>query len=227
MIHHVDRALEQFLRREAALSEGAIDVSFDAPDRTWGAARTRPTVNCFLWEVVKDPGQLRTGLQRRTSSDGVVERRPSPPVVDLHYLVTAWAAEYRDEHQLLGTVLEAVMANRTIPADLLNGPLASVRCGLGLAPYDKKVPGDFWSALDGRLKPGLQVQVTLPVEVFAWKPAAPPAESVGVTVHDLTADARREPEPPEALPERPLRRVRRGGAVVMEGRPETDESQER
>jgi hypothetical protein len=217
MIHHVDRAVEQFLRREGALPEAAIDVSFDAPDRSWGAARTRPTVNCFLWEVVRNPSHVRTGMQVRTGPDGV-ERRPAQPIVDLHYLITAWATENRDEHQLLGSVLRGILANRTLPADLLPEPLAGSRCGIDLAPYDKRVPGEFWSALDGRLKPGLQLEVSLPLEVFAWQATATPAESVGVAMAAI------EP-PPVAGPlvtPGALRRRRAGGALVMEGRTEPD-----
>jgi Pvc16 N-terminal domain len=216
MIHHVDRAVEQFLRREGALAETTIDISFDAPDRSWGAARTRPTINCFLWEIVRNPGHLTTGIQRRVSSDGAIERRQAPPVVDLHYLVTAWATEYRDEHQLLGTVLSGILANRMLPADLLPGPLADARCGLSLAPYDKHVPGEFWSALDGRLRPGLQMEISLPLEVFAWQPTATPAEAIGVSTAAIAPPPR-----PEAVPSPgPLRRRRSGGALVMEGRPD-------
>jgi hypothetical protein len=218
MIHHVDRAVEQFLRREAALAEAMVDISFNAPDRTWGAARTRPTVNCFLWEIVRNPGHLRTGIQQRVSSDGGIERRQAPPVVDLHYLVTAWAAEYRDEHQLLGSVLRSILANRVLPADLLPAPLADARCGVALAPYDKHVPGEFWSALDGGLRPGLQLEVSLPMEVFAWQPAATPAESIGVTASTIE----REPPPPPGGQPNLLRRHRSGGALVMEGRPDSD-----
>jgi hypothetical protein len=216
LIQHVDRAVEQFLRREGALAEGTIDVSFDAPDRTWGAARTRPTVNCFLWEVVRNPGHLSTGMQQRTGPDGGIERRPAPPVVDLHYLVTAWAAEYRDEHQLLGAALRAILANRVLPADLLPAALAEARCGVTLAPYDKRVPGEFWSALDGRLKPGLQLEISLPMEVVAWRPAATPAESIDLT----TAAIPRDPPPGHGVSAGALRRQRRSGALVMEGRPE-------
>jgi hypothetical protein len=218
MIHYVDRGVEQFLRREGALAEATIDVSFDAPDRTWGAARTRPTVNCFLWEVVRNPGHLRTGMQQRTGPEGGIERRPAQPIVDLHYLVTAWATDYRDEHQLLGSVLQAILANRVLPAELLPPQLSGARCGIALAPYDKRVPGEFWSALDGRLKPGLQLEVSLPMEVLAWRPAATVAESVGVALAGIP----REPSPSSIVPAGPLRRRRAGGALVMEGRPDAE-----
>jgi hypothetical protein len=218
MIHHVDRAVEQFLRREAALAEATIDISFDAPDRTWGAARTRPTVNCFLWEIIRNPGHLGSGIQRRMSSDGAIERRQAPPVVDLHYLITAWASEYRDEHQLLGTVLRSILANRVLPPEVLPAALGNAKCGIALSPYDKHVPGEFWSALDGGLRPGLQIEISLPIEVFAWQPTAAPAETVGISA----APIEREPLPTAGVQPNALRRQRSGGALVMEGRPEGD-----
>ena len=49
-----------------------------------------------------------------------------------------------------------------------------------LASGDQKVPNEFWSSLDGRLKPGLQVTLSLPVEALSWAPTAQPADSVAV-----------------------------------------------
>jgi hypothetical protein len=182
VIQVVDRALEEFLRGRVPLSPHAVDISFQAPDKTWGAALTRPTVNVFLWDVNRHSGYAKTGLQQRVNPAGKVERRPANPVVDLGYLVTAWATERRDEHELLGSVLACVLAHRALPEDFLSPPLSGLRIRLSLAPADRRVPGEFWSALEGRLKPGLQLQVALPMDVFAWQPTATPAEEVGVTV---------------------------------------------
>jgi hypothetical protein len=136
------------------------------------------------------------------------------PIVDLHYLMTAWATEVEDEHRLLGSVLECVLAHTQLPDDVLPAALAGCRCGLGLAPADTRVPGEFWSALGGRLKPGLQLVITLPVDVFEWRPTATPAESVAVSMdrHAPPADAGRAPDFSG-------RRRRTNGALVMEGRP--------
>lgn len=183
MIHFVDKTLEQFLRRETPLPERAADISFEPPDKTWGAGITRPTLNAFLWDVSRAQSRSSAGMQQRVSPDtGGVERRQATPIVALHYLVTAWATELRDEHQLLGTVLECVLANPSVPADLIPENLAGGTWSLSLATDDRRLPNEFWSALGGSLKPGLQVQVTLPVEVFAWKATAAEAEQVSLTV---------------------------------------------
>jgi Pvc16 N-terminal domain len=242
VIQVVDRALEDFLRARVPLSAHAVDVSFQAPDKTWGAALTRPTVNVFLWDVASHAGYLKTGMQQRVNPAGKIERRPLNPVVDLGYLVTAWASERRDEHELLGSVLECVLAHSSLPEEFLPERFSRARCGLSLAPADRRVPGDFWSALEGRLKPGLQLQVALPIEVFEWQPTARPAERFEITVdrHErsgkvaanaaagrapggaassgpVTNDSTQSPDPSAEIAE-PTRR-RRNGALVMEARP--------
>jgi hypothetical protein len=215
IIQFVDRAVERFLREVVPLDESAVDLSFDAPDRTWGAGLSRPTVNTFLWEIAGDPAKGRAGMQERTQGGRVVERRPATPVVQLHYIITAWASEHSDEHQLLGSVLEAVLANDVLPAELLPERLAGTRCGLTHSPQGSRVPGDFWSALDGRLKPGILIEVSLPLEVFTWKSTAPPAESITLDPTQMAGAAVRPPEPPPKV----LRRRRANGALVMEGKP--------
>ena len=115
MIQLVDRSLEEFLRVRVPLDARAVDVSFQAPDKTWGASVSRPTVNVFLCDVSSHEGYLKTGIEQRVNPAGKVERRPTNPVVDLSYLVTAWATERRDEHELLGSVLECILAHRAIP----------------------------------------------------------------------------------------------------------------
>lgn len=219
MIHVVDKALESFLRRAVPLTDETVDISFAAPDRTWGAALTRPTTNVFLWEINRNPGVLRTGLEQRANADGRVERRPATPIVDLHYLVTAWATEIEDEHRLLGSVLACVLGHSHLGEEDLPDALAGHRCNLALAPPDTHVPGEFWSALDGRLKPGIQLVLSLPFDVFTWSATATPAESVGAGL------GRMPPRPPARAGTGPnvgpvvsLSRRRINGTLVMEGR---------
>jgi hypothetical protein len=219
VIHLVDRAVEQFLRQSVPLAENAVDVSFDAPDRTWGAAITRPTVNIFLWEVTRSPSLAQAGLMQRMGADGRIERRPKPPVVDLHYLITAWASEQRDEHQLLGSILACVLAHSALPDSALPEQLEGISwISMCLARHEKRAPGEFWSALDGRLKPGLELELSLPLDVFTWEQAAPATESVGIALSPMSRDGRSGDSGADTdAPS--LRRRRVNGSLVMEGRP--------
>lgn len=214
MIQLVDRAVEQFFRKAVPLPENSVDVSFDAPDKTWGASITRPTVNIFLWAVTRNPAFAQAGLIQRVGAEGRVERRPTSPVVDLHYLVTAWATEQRDEHQLLGSILTSVLGNSVLPVDSLPEQLAGTSwITMSLSTREKGSPGEFWSALDGRLKPGLQLELSLPLDVFTWEQAGAPVESVVVAMEQMPTSPSPGPDP---LP--PLHRRRANGALVMEGR---------
>ena len=218
MIQLVDGALEEFLRDRVPLAAHAVDVSFQAPDKSWGSALTRPTVNVFLWDVTSHSGYLKTGIQQRVGPAGAVERRPTNPVVDLSYMVTSWATERRDEHELLGSVLSVFSRTVRSADEFLPERFQGARCGLSLAPADGRVPGDFWSALDGRLKAGLQLQVTLPVEVFAWQPTATPAEQVDLTVAPRPAPAAKSAEQIESRIPPEYRRTNLGRPDL--GRPE-------
>lgn len=219
MIEHVDRAVERFFRTRAPLEESAVAVSFATPDREWSAARSRPTVDVFLWDVSRSPKALRAGMEQRVDDAGARQRRPTTPVVDLHYVVSAWASEPRDEHQLLGSLLECVLAHPRLPEDVLDGPLAGVRCGLDLAPPGTRAPGELWGAFAGGPRPVLHVAVNLPFEVFRWLETAPPADTVevGVTPRRLVPAG-----PDDDAPV--LVRRRRDGAVVMEGKPGRDDA---
>ena len=215
MIEQVDRAMERFLRLRAQLEEGSVAISLETPEKAWGAARTRPTVSLFLWDITRNPKALRAGTELRTDALGTRQHRPMTPIVDFHYLVTAWASEPRDEHQLLGSVLRAVLAHSRLPDEVLPEALSGKRCGIGLAPYDVRPPGELWTALGGAPRPAIQLEVSLPVEVFEWVERASPPEEIGARVRP------REVEPPAAEPTGPgLTRRRSAGMVVMEGRPE-------
>jgi Pvc16 N-terminal domain len=227
LIQFIDEAIEAHLRREVPLPEASVDISFAAPDRAWGAAVTRPTVNIFLWDIRRNTARTTAGLAAQ-GADGEVKRRPTNPVIDLRYVVTAWAAENRDEHQLLGSVLTCILAHSSVPADVLPPQLpTSSSLSLGLANEEARVTGEFWSSLDGRLKPGLQLVVSIPLDIFGWVAAGPPTTSVGVapkrmghTVPDLGKATPRAGGPGDAAPgcETALRRRRSSGTLTMEGR---------
>lgn len=214
MIEQVDRAVERFFRTRASLEEAAVAISFDTPDKDWSSARTRPTVSIFLWEINRSPKALRTGMEQRVDGQGARQRRPPTPIVDLHYVVSAWASEPRDEHQLLGALLEAVLAHPRLPDDVLPGSLAGSRLGLELAPAGTRPPSEVWGAFGGGSRAALNLAVSLPLEVFAWRDTAPEADSIHVGVGA-------KPAPAAPVRSEPVTtRRRQNGALVAEGRRE-------
>ena len=221
MIHLVDQAMENLFRSVVPLPEGVIDVSFEAPDRTWSAGVNRPTVNLFLWEVKRDARRPQSGIVERPADDGRVERRPAAPIVELRYFVTAWATQGSDEHRLLGAVLRCVLANQILPPEHVPAGIAGGEpIMMTLSAQDKEKPGNFWSSLDGRLKPGLDVALSLPIDAFDWALAGPPAETVEVTAQPLRSIT--PPAVPAAADIQRPRPHRAGGRLLMEGRREHD-----
>jgi hypothetical protein len=201
MLHLLDESLEAFLRAVVPLDAREVDVAFAAPDKAWGARLTRPTVNLFLFEVRRASSKATSGVER-IERDGRMVQRLMLPRIELRYLVTAWTTEPRDEHQLLGAVLRAVLSHADLPASYLRPPLAELAPppSMGLADGDTRTSAELWSALDGQLKPCLEVVIVLPVDTELFHELAPTPETIDATVLDQHRPTRRS-----------SRRVRPGG----------------
>jgi hypothetical protein len=205
--------MERFLRAEVPLTEDVADVSFKMPDRTWSAGVNRPTLNLFLYDVHKDARFTTAGRAERRNG-GDVERRQGAPVIDLRYVVTAWATEPRDEHQVLGNTLRCVLANGVLPEEYLGDGL-SARAGylvLAVGTENRKA-GDVAPALEGRARASFELEIAVPVDAFDWTLAGPPTEAVELGVH-------RVPEVPRNVKDKDTavtRRRRQNGRVLMEG----------
>ena len=181
MIQLLDASVERFLRSVVPLPP-AVAISFATPDKLWGAANAGPTVNLFLWDVRRDVRQAHFGAQYETVAGQGVVRRPDPDVA-LRYLVTAWAGEPRDEHQLLGSVLRALLAHGSIPAEHVAPDLDVVgSVALEVAAGEGK-PSDFWSSLDGQLKPGFELLLRFRVPLDPSLDLGPPIGSIDLAVN--------------------------------------------
>jgi hypothetical protein len=183
MLHLLDESLAAFLRAAVPLPSRDVDIVFDAPDGEWAAGVSRPTVDLYLWDV-------RPNLAERDYGEEIVERdngggrfRRSPlPRVDCRYLVTAWTTEVRDEHSLLGDVLAALLLHPIIEAEHLQGAFAAVRPlpSVRLRTGDGSENSDFWSALGGQLRPGLDLVVTATVDASLLVPTGRPVEKLDI-----------------------------------------------
>ncbi|HET9517608.1 MAG TPA: DUF4255 domain-containing protein [Actinoplanes sp.] len=183
MLHLLDETLEAFLRDVVPLPQRDIDIAFAAPDSEWSASlSSRPTVDLYLWDVRPNLGEREFGEVIVEEVDGRRVRRGPLPRVDCRYLVTAWTSEVRDEHSLLGDVLSALLLHPVIEPRHLQGVFAEVRPlpSLRLRSGDGSENSDFWSALGGQLKPGLDLVVTVTLDAALRTTAGPPTESVAV-----------------------------------------------
>jgi hypothetical protein len=191
LIPAVEHGLERLLRDTLPLPEHVGDVSFDPPSRTWAAQLSTVTVNLFLFGVGRSPQPPRPTAERITS-DGRVERRPPLPMIELNYLVSAWAGNVRDEHELLGDVLGCIVTNQVLPAEFLSSELpATVQ--IALAPQDHGRAKDVLTAVDGSMRASFEVVITTALDGLAWREVAPRV----ARIEALTAPM---PEPSVAPP---------------------------
>ncbi|MFI5891564.1 DUF4255 domain-containing protein [Actinoplanes sp. NPDC051513] len=187
MLHLLDETLEAFLRDVVPLPARDVDIAFEAPDGEWSAAlSSKPTVDLYLWDIRPNLAERDFGEQIIEEQDGRRFRRDPLPRVDCRYLVTAWTSEVRDEHSLLGDVLNALLLHPVISKEHLTGAFAEVRPlpSLRLRSGDGSENSDFWSALGGQLKPGLDLVVTVTVDAALRAVAGPPTQTITVQAKD-------------------------------------------
>jgi hypothetical protein len=114
--------------------------------------------------------RVERNMNNNSSTRSFPERR-----IDATYLVTAWAREVQDEHQLLWRAL----------ATLKNAPLWKQEDCEGQLRYQTRpLPTvtadmnemqvnvvDLWGVLDNQMKAGFLFKVTLELEIDAFDPA--------------------------------------------------------
>lgn len=185
MLHLLDDALEGLLRAGLPFGRDDVEVTFAAPTSEWSAALTRPTVNLFLWSVGPSPDEMAAGMEL-VEHDGRLVRRPALPRLACSYLVTVWATDPRDEHQLLAALLAIVISTPEMPRQHLAGLLSGVGPPprLTITKSDDRRSVELWSAIGSRLRPSLDLVVTATLEAAAVAVAGPP-----VTTHELVVTA--------------------------------------
>ncbi len=98
MINDLDETLRKLLIREIPIKNGEVEISFDQPKREWSARLNRPTLNLYLYDI-RENNKLRQTQpmwEVERQANGTVTQRRKPFRVDLHYMITAWAAEPED-----------------------------------------------------------------------------------------------------------------------------------
>jgi hypothetical protein len=163
----LDETIRKLLIQQAPLDEEEVDVSFDAPDREWSGRLSRPTVNCFLYDVRENLEYRDTDWAVERQNGHITMRKP-PARIDATYQVTVWARAPEDEHRLLWRILAALMRHQQLPEELLYGGLAEqvvpVRAQVAQPNQSHANPADLWQALDNRIRPALTYVLTLSLD---------------------------------------------------------------
>ena len=182
MISHLDKTLEELLRREVPLPSASYDISFDIPTKDWASklSKSKETINLYLYDI-KENRELRTNeWQVNRKSDGTVDQEKPPVRIDLSYLITAWSpadvtpatAPAIDEHHLLSRILEILFKHPSIPSYVFQGGLSTIdpppEIPATVAQSDgfkDQGQGQFWNAVDQFWKPSIQYVVTIPLDL--------------------------------------------------------------
>lgn len=191
MLDRLHLSLEAFLRAEVPLPAAAVDISFDTPEKDWGARLVRPTVNVFLHEMRRSSNRSVTGTFTRVA-DGEHRREALAPFVRLRYAVTVWTTDAADGHQLLGELLSLVATAGHIPADYLESPLHALgnRVEIALYAEDARSANDIWAGLGVSPRASIDMSVILPVAPPASRVVPAPPKSIGLTANDQNQPSR-------------------------------------
>jgi hypothetical protein len=168
----LDEALRKLLIRELPITSNEVDIDFKQPKREWSARLSRPTINLFLYEIrennkLRQPQPFWDVSYQANGRTAMIQRKPV--MTNLHYLVTAWAAEPEDEHRLLARILMVMYRFPYLPDDLVPDEVASLgeKVLLMEAQYDMlEKPSDIWSTIDNQWRPCIPVVLTVPIMPF-------------------------------------------------------------
>lgn len=185
MLELIDESLEAFFRAGVPLGATEVDVSFEAPDRTWSAKLVRPTVNLFLWDIRRSASRSRTGMER-VERNGEEFSRLALPVIELRYLITAWTSDHGDERALLAGVMRTLLAHTHLPAEHLPDVFDGMRAPSLLMARAGEDHVDVFRALEGQLKPSISMVVVTEVDTDLLTPLAPAVASIDLSVNDPT-----------------------------------------
>jgi hypothetical protein len=165
----LDESIRQLLIRHVPLDLAEVEVSFDAPDREWSGRLSRPTINCFLYDVHQNL-ELRESDRQLTRDDATrtVSRKKGPLRIDATYYLTVWARAPEDEHRLLWRLLAAVARFPVLPNDVLSNGLQDqpfpLQTRVAMRDQTRTSATDLWQALDNRVRPSLSYVVTLALD---------------------------------------------------------------
>jgi hypothetical protein len=184
MLELIDESLELFLRASVPLSATDVDISFEAPDREWSAKLTRPTVNLFLWDIRRSATRSRSGM-RTVERDGEVVHQPANPVVELRYVITAWTTDHGDERALLSGLVRSLLAAQAIPAEYLSVALDGLDPPSLVMARAGEDHMDVFKALEGQVKPGLNVVLSTEFDTGEFLPAGPPVGRIEIAANRI------------------------------------------
>ena len=186
MFNDADETLKQYLTAAIPIANGDVDISFERPSREWSGRLSRPTLNCFLYDIRERSGFRDDTATRIADGKGGFRAQRPPRRIDLSYMVTAWAREAEDEHRILARTLAAMYRAGEIDRRFFQGHLLESEYPVlaRIVPPDHVAkPADLWGVLDNELRTSLVWVLTVPLDAFT------PVEGPLVTTRELHVGA--------------------------------------
>lgn len=168
MLYGLDQTLERILIEKGRLNKSEIDIAFDQPTGEWSARLSRPTLNCWCFDI-RENLKLRKSMQPRiTRNDRMATTMFPSRFMELTYLVTAWARKPEDEHQLIWRALAALKAvPRIAPIDCegnLRYQESDVQMVVADMSYRQINLVDLWGVLENQMRLGFIVIATVELD---------------------------------------------------------------
>ncbi|MCQ3975934.1 MAG: hypothetical protein DPW09_21070 [Anaerolineae bacterium] len=186
MINQLDRVLRQLLIHDLPVRNGEVEIAFDQPKGEWSGRLSRPTLNLFLYDVRENTTLREPEWEIRRNSDGTATRQRKPVRLDLHYMITTWAANPDDEHSLIARTLSVLFRHPYLPPpedrqkredrvfwqemvaqwpEIFRQQPAPIPIRVA-QPDLLPNPAEIWSAMDNQLRPAIACVVTLALNPY-------------------------------------------------------------
>jgi hypothetical protein len=179
MIRDLSETLRVMLDDPALAAEfpelAGAQIVFDRPTEQFNPSQT--TIDLFLYDM-RENMELRSNepVIERNNGTAIIHR---PPLrVACSYLITAWPVGGTDlplqEHRLLSQTLQVISRYPMIPAVHMQGKLVGQEPPLPMMTTQAeglKNPAEFWTAIGNKLRPSLNITVTISMQPFAAETA--------------------------------------------------------
>ena len=169
MINDLDETLRELLLKKGNFDRDSVEVSFDQPTGDWAAGLTRPTINCYLYDIRENLELRSAEWLVEQGKKGKASKRLAPRRYDLSYLITVWTQnQTEDEHAILWRVLAALASHPTLPEEVCQGELAAQVFPMRTETAQPSIAienlPDLWGVMENELRPSINCVVTLAME---------------------------------------------------------------
>jgi hypothetical protein len=168
MLADLDETIRNLLKRELPINNGEIDIKFDQPKREWSGRLTKPTINFYLYDM-RENVQLRQQTWEKVNGGGplIGRKKRTPFRFDCYYMLTIWANDPEDEHNLLAATVLTLLRFPILHEGFLHGQMVNqpFEVPARVGAHDKLTnPAEVWGAMDNEIRPTVPYIVTVSLD---------------------------------------------------------------